>query len=39
MNKQLARVDELRTQRHLTLPDGDIEEAEATDHEDDEVAL
>ena len=39
MNKQLARVDELRTQRHLTLPDGDIEEAVATDHEDDEVAL
>lgn len=38
MIKQLARVDELRTQRHLTLPDDDIEEAAATDHEDDEVA-
>jgi len=39
MNKHLARVDELRTQRHLTLPDVDIEEAVATDNEDDEVAL
>ena len=39
MNKRLARVDELRTQRHLTLPDVDIEEAVATDNEDDEVAL
>ena len=39
MNKQLARVDELRTQRHLTLPDVDIEEAVATDNEDGEVPL